>query len=78
MRRAQNPDQGRIAFPQRGVSIEMLITRCKMRCMERGDYWDKSADFLKSIQDTPPGELSQKQKAWLHGLRSDLRFLGDP
>ena len=61
----------------RGPSFETLIMRCKMRCVEVGDYWDGAAKFLKDIQDTAPGDLTQKQKAWLHGLKQDLWTPGD-
>ena len=55
------------------LSVDELIQRARSRCLERGDYFDRSADFLVSIQNVPVGQLSHRQKQWLHGLKQDLR-----
>jgi len=53
-----------------------LISRAESRSEAPGDYWHRSAAFLRDLRaaraagPTPP--LSAKQQSWLSALRQDL------
>jgi len=57
------------------LDYDTLIQRAESRSEASGDYWDRSAQFLRDLKAQRargPVELSRKQQSWLSALKQDL------
>ena len=56
------------------IDYEKLARRAQDRSENQGDYWDKAAEFLRTIPRRAAITWGTvRQRNWLHGLVQDLK-----